>query len=125
MLINRGIRFAKIFKAPHWQLSDGGRKAAEELGYKVVDDGYYNWNLKDDFPKKLNKKEVVIGHGHIQNTMGNGLEEVMPRLLEIPTKGTEFMFLSDYLGATKVDSPKVMKALRKMAKEEGNGRPNN
>ena len=27
--------------------------------------------------------------------------------------------------SNKLDSPKVMKALRKMAKEEGNGRPNN
>jgi len=108
MLINRGINYAKIFKAPHWQLSEAGERAVTDLGFKVVKDGYYNWNLKDEMPKD---KDLIIGHGHIQiDSCQNGLEQVMPKLLKLPAD-TEFLWLSEYLGAGRVNSQEVLKRL--------------
>lgn len=93
MFTNREIKFQKIFKAPFWALSKQGEKALSELGYYVVKDHYYHWNLADEIPQNL---EVIVGHGHVQNTMGNGLEECYQKLMKLPTD-TEFIFLSDYL----------------------------
>ena len=111
MFINRAINYAKIFKAPHWDMSPGALRAAKELGFTVAQDGYYNWNLKDDFPKELitgsKKDPIIVAHGHIQNVMGNGLEEVMPKLLTLPVKNIEFMFLSEYLKVDIVNSEKI------------------
>lgn len=98
MFINRKMPYAKIFKAPQWELSPDGKRAAEDLGFKVVEDHYYNWNLKDLRP--VGFKEL-IGHGHVQVTMGNGIEEVMHRLMDLPTN-TNFKFLSEVLGADKI-----------------------
>jgi len=92
MFQNRGIKYAKIFKAPHWEISSEAERAAKDLGFTVVKDHFYNWNLADDMPDEEN----IIAHGHVQMTMGNGLEEVMPKLLSLPTD-TNFMFLSKYL----------------------------
>jgi hypothetical protein len=118
MFINRGIKYAKIFKAPHWELSLAGERAAMELGFRVVKDGYYNWNLKDEMPEI---KGTIIAHGHIQNTMGNGLEEVMPKLLKIPP-GTKFMWLSEYLKAPRIDPKKLLKMFPNFGKEAKYGR---
>lgn len=103
MFINRKIPYTKIFKAPQWELTPDGKKAAEDLGFKVVEDHYYNWNLKDPRPD-LN--ETLIGHGHVQVTMGNGIEQVMDKLLTLPTN-TEFKFLSEVLGADKIYPDKL------------------
>lgn len=91
--------FTKIFKAPYWELSTEGKKAAESMGFKVVEDGYYNWNLAEDKPKG-NAVEPYIMHGHIQDVCDNGLEESMHRIMKLPPD-TEFMFLSEHLGAKK------------------------
>jgi hypothetical protein len=93
MFDDSGIKFTKIFKAPHWQLSQEGKEAIEKRGYKVVEDGYYNWNWKDEFPVEL---DDVIGHGHVQNVCDNGLEEALIRLVQIPNE-YEFKFLSEAL----------------------------
>lgn len=93
MFINRDIPLAKIFKAPQWQLSSEGKKAAEVCGFKVVEDGYYHWNLKDDFPFTDKVPEIVIAHGHVQNVCGNGIEESMHRIMQLPTD-TQFLKLS-------------------------------
>jgi hypothetical protein len=104
MLINRKIDYAKIFKAPHWEISKAGERAISELGFKIVKDGYYNWNLRDEMPKA---RKTIVAHGHIQNTMENGLEEVMPKILKLPTD-TKFLWLSEYLKAEKVNSEEVL-----------------
>jgi len=112
MMLNTGIPYAKLFKAPFWLLSPAAKKAAEDLGWKVSEDGYYNWNLKDDMPhdstvtSPFNGKEFLIGHGHIQITMGNGLEESLHRIYQLPTD-SEFHFLSEYYDAEKIDPAKV------------------
>lgn len=92
MLQNQGVKYVKIFKAPNWEITKEGERAAKDLGFRVVKDGYYNWNLKDNMPLG----DYLIAHGHIQNVMGNGLEEAMPKLMRLPTS-TEFLFLSEHL----------------------------
>ncbi len=117
MLINRAVKYAKIFKAPHWELSPGAKRALTELGFIYVEDGYYNWNLADEFPEEIVKKDpkaVIIAHGHIQNVMNNGLEEVMPKLLALPAKDVEWMFLSEYLKSSKVNSIEILESMRKL-----------
>lgn len=104
MFANRGITFTKIFKAPFWQVSEEAERALKDLGYYVCKDGYYDWNLADDYKKEFDKKENIIAHGHIQKTCGNGLEEVYPKLMDLPAN-TEWLFLSDIIKAEKV-SPK-------------------
>lgn len=109
MFINRQIPYAKIFKAPYWQLSGGGKTAAEELGFKVAEDHYYNWNLKDDlpiYPIKWKEQELIIAHGHIQDTTGNGLEENLWKIMRLPTDA-KFGFLSEFFEAEKIDPAKI------------------
>lgn len=102
MFQNVGFKnFAKIFKAPQWLISRDAVRAAENMGFVVVHDRYYNWNLADDAPAK-GAKEPYIMHGHIQDDQGNGLEETFGRIMKLPPD-TEFMFLSDVLGAKKGD----------------------
>lgn len=100
MFENVGIKnFTKIFKAPQWALSPEGKRAAEDMGFKVVEDGYFNWNLANDEPNK-DAKEPFIMHGHVQDDCDNGMEETMFRVLKLPSD-TEFLFLSDILKAEK------------------------
>lgn len=102
LIENVGIKnFAKIFKAPMWAISPEGKEAAESMGFKVVEDGYYNWNLANDTPN-ADAKEPYILHGHVQDTQENGMEETFFRVMKLPP-GTEFMFLSEVLGAKKGD----------------------
>ena len=57
----------------------------------MVEDGYYNWNIKDEFPVELDN---VIGHGHVQDVVGNGLNESLIRLVQIPDD-YEWQFVSE------------------------------
>lgn len=89
------IPYVKIFKAPQWLLSPEGKEAIIKRGYKVVEDHYYNWNIKDEFPVELDN---VIGHGHIQDGDGcdNGIDESLIRLVQIPDE-YEWKFVSEVL----------------------------
>ena len=43
MFENVGIKnFAKIFKAPQWEISAEAEKAATDMGFVVMHDNYYN-----------------------------------------------------------------------------------
>ncbi len=87
------IPYTKIFKPPYWELPDDSKEAIEEMGFKVVEDGYYNWNIKDKFPVE---EDEIIAHGHVQNEMGNGLEESLIRLMEIPDD-YQWKFISEVI----------------------------
>ena len=93
------IPFVKIFKAPQWLLSVEAKKTIEGLGYQVVEDHYYNWNYKDEFPVE---KDKVIGHGHIQDGDGcfNGLSESLIRLVQIP-EDYKWEFISEAIKEKK------------------------
>lgn len=85
------IPYVKIFKAPYWELRDDAKEEIKKAGFSVVEDGYYNWNIKDSFPVELDQ---VIGHGHVQDTMGNGIEEALINLMQIP-EDYEWKFISE------------------------------
>lgn len=87
----------KVFKAPNWALSKEAEKALIKMEYKVVKDGYYQWNLKDDMPKKQEWGDrIIIAHGHVQNGDGcdNGVCETIQKLRGLPVD-TEFKFISE------------------------------
>jgi hypothetical protein len=88
-----GLPYKKIFLAPFWQICEAARTAAQKLGFRLIEEKDFNWNLRDEMPKKL---KTVKGHGHIQNTCQNGLEESMPKIMSIPT-GARWGFLSELL----------------------------
>lgn len=86
-----------IFKAPNWALSAEGRKAAEDHGLKVVDNLYYQWNLKDRLPRPAEfGDKIIIAHGHIQDGDGcnNGLAETRHTVMKLPSD-TKFYFLDE------------------------------
>lgn len=94
MFINVKIPYQYYFKAPQWLISNDARKAIIDMGFKIVDDHYYNWNIKDEMPKGDN----LIAHGHIQDepyTM-NGIDQSFIRLCKIPADA-EWKFLSEIL----------------------------
>lgn len=100
MFENVGIKnFTKIFKAPQWEISPEAEQAAKDMGFVVLHDGYYNWNLAKDTPN-ANATEPYIMHGHVQDECENGMQETQHRILKLPTD-TEFMFLSDIFGTKK------------------------
>jgi len=87
--------FAKVYRAPFWQLSDKMYKRLKKLGYRIMlhpDDSRegikYNWNIKDSPPPF----KTLYGHGHIQDTQGNGLVEAFGNIMKLP-KDTKFKFL--------------------------------
>jgi hypothetical protein len=106
MFENRNIKFEKIFKAPQWQISSDAEQAVTDLGFLVMHDGYYDWNLNSDQVRcpdgtmkqylEIPKDQLVIGHGHVQDVCGNGLAQALPMLMKLPTD-TEFIFLSEAL----------------------------
>lgn len=95
MFENVGIECKPYFKAPQWLISEGGKQAVEDMDLILVEDHYYNWNLKDKKPENTK----MIAHGHIQDERGtgNGMEQSLMHLFQIP-QDAEFKFLSDVWG---------------------------
>jgi len=92
MFENVGIEICDLFKAPQWLISKDGERAVKDMGLTLVEDGYYNWNLKDEMPEVKN----LIAHGHIQDDphFPNGLEQSYFRITKLPPE-TEWKFLSE------------------------------
>lgn len=104
MFINRGIEFVKLFKAPYWALSDEAKQAAQDLGYTVAENHYYNWNLADECPftpeQILNDDGYLVAHGHVtKEGCDNYIEDAMPKLMKLPP-GTQFITLSEFFKET-------------------------
>lgn len=100
MFENRKFKnFTKIFKAPQWAISPEAKQAVKDMGFVVLEDQYYNWNLANDKPN-ADAKEPYIMHGHIQNDCGNGMEESLHRVMSLPPD-TEFLFLSEIFDTDK------------------------
>lgn len=100
MFENKGFKnFAKVFKAPQWEISPEAKRAATDMGFVVVEDGYYNWNLANDGPD-ADANEPYIMHGHVQDVCENGMSETFHKVTKLPVD-TEFLFLSEVLNATK------------------------
>jgi hypothetical protein len=89
------VLFAKVYRAPYWQLSDKMYERLRKLDYKIMlhpDDPRegikFNWNIKDSPPPL----DILYAHGHIQDVCENGLVESFGNLLKLPND-TEFRFL--------------------------------
>ena len=87
--------FARGFKAPGWQISDGCYEALLEEGWWVADQ-----HLEDDrrpagLPTYFYEDGEDRWHGHIQNVCGNGLEERWEELLERVRRAEDFQFVSE------------------------------
>lgn len=94
-LLPKCYGYNKVYRAPYWQLSDKMYERLKKLGYKIMihpDDPRqgikYNWNIKNSPPYL----DVLYGHGHIQNTQGNGIIEAFENIMKLP-KDIEFKFL--------------------------------
>ncbi len=95
------LPFVRGFKAPYWEYNEQVIKALNDMGYwMAINRGVnhnsiktyqYNWSIQEELPKD---KEIILGHGHIQNVCGNGLEECFSNLLTIP-EDAEFKFVSE------------------------------
>lgn len=100
MFENVGIKnFTKIFKAPQWEISTEAERAAKDMGFIVLHDRYYNWNLANDTPN-AGAVEPYIMHGHVQDVCDNGMQETQHRVLKL-APDTEFMFLSEVFNTPK------------------------
>lgn len=105
-LKENGIENKKIFKAPYWEMSYDAAKLLTDRGYTICNypnqklpkdlnmkQYEYNWNVKDPIPENL---DLIKGHGHIQNTQGNGLSECLENIMKLP-QDTEFKFISEVI----------------------------
>lgn len=87
-------RFAKLWKSPGWQISDGTYQALLDRGWAVADQ-HYNDGRR---PEGLRVHCLGDGdhlHTHVQNVCGNGLEESFPVLLERVKAAESFQFISE------------------------------
>ncbi len=97
-----GLKYVKIFKAPHWQYSWFALKLLRDRGYTValnrnepieVPKGlktfYYNWSFEEPIPHT----QKVIGHGHLYKCRSkNDIESYFGNLLKIPSNA-KFSFI--------------------------------
>jgi len=88
-----GIKTNGMFKAPQWLINEDGKKAVKDMNLKLMEDGYYNWNLKDSMPEG---EETLIAHGHVQDEVAtmNGMDQSLLRLMKTPIDA-EWVFLSE------------------------------
>ena len=100
------LPFQKVFKGPHWGINEATYKALSELGYThvythpdyanlshpAIKNVFSNWNLKD---KYRDVAETMTGHGHTHNVCGNGIAQVMHRVIEASQKGCEHRFIHE------------------------------
>ncbi len=99
------FHFARVFKAPHWQIGWDALAALRDLGYAVainpedkekmrLPEGLrtyeHNWGIQFPIPRR----QVIRGHGHVQNWNGTGLVENFSNLLDLSTTA-EWKFVSE------------------------------
>jgi len=85
------IPLTKMFKAPYWLISDKAKLAVKDMGYTLVEDGYYNFNLANNWP--IDAKTVIM-HGHVQDVCGNGMEESLSKIMKAP-RNAKWVFLKE------------------------------
>jgi hypothetical protein len=94
MFENVGMETCALFKAPQWLMNPSSVGAVADCGLTLVEDGYYNWNIRDEMPES----DKLIAHGHIQDDFSfpNGLEQSFFRISKIPPE-TKWKFLSEVI----------------------------
>jgi len=100
------IKFAKIFKAPKWQMSKEAYEAARDLGYVVAIDRNqptpqikdlktykYNWSIEEPFPTEY---KIIKGHGHIRGMPNDISLNYLKLINDLPQNG-QFMTIGEFL----------------------------
>ena len=115
------LPIAKCFRGPYWGVNEDCVKALIDFGYthlyshkeytalnekyadkiKIV---YYNWNMKDDWPKLENplESDIAVAHGHTSKhahlSCGNGIWECYDRLCSFidSQDNIEFLRIDQY-----------------------------
>jgi len=115
------LKVSKVFRGPYWAINEDCVKALIDLGYthlyshkeytalnekyadkiKIV---YYNWNLKDEWPKLENPldSDIVVAHGHTsrypQLSCQNGIWECYNKLCDFidSQENIEFLRIDQY-----------------------------
>src|SRR5258708_4974218 len=91
-LLERLKKVRNDFKAPGWQISDASYLWLLRHNWWVADQDYND----ERRPKALRVYKIGSNwHGHIQDVMGNGLEETWDRVLELVKSAEGFNFISE------------------------------
>jgi len=98
-----GLKYVKIFKAPHWIMSRGMYQELIKRGYNVaidirqknveIYDYQYDWSIDGRFPYG---KDIVKAHGHI-NTMDNAIIRCFEKLLKEIPPDADWLTVSEYI----------------------------
>ena len=87
--------FAKIFKAPGWQISDGCYEAIRKRGF-IVADQKYNQSRRPLGLKLYEHEDFDSYHGHTWDcNCNNGIYEDWDNILTKVKEATEFQFVSE------------------------------
>lgn len=115
------LPFVKCFRGPYWALCENSVRALIDMGYthlyshkeytalnekysdqiKIV---YYNWNLKDSWPKLENplESDIIVAHGHTSKyphlSCGNGIWECYNKICDFidSQDNIEFLRIDQY-----------------------------
>lgn len=101
-----GLKYAKIWRAPYWQMSYDFIHALKDRGWTValdrnspqpVPEGTrtytYNWSIQEPLPPS----GPVLGHSHFRGDNANNILDCLGNVLkELPTEA-KFMTVSEYL----------------------------
>lgn len=104
------LPYVKIFKAPHWEISEEAEKVLKERGYILAIDRnnpvvrvemptyVWNWSIDEPMPKY----PLIKAHGHVWLT-NNGLDKCLPNILRMP-QNAEFKTVGEYLGLQTINN---------------------
>lgn len=87
--------FAKGFKAPGWQISDGCYEWLLKNGWWVADQEYNDNRRLEGLP--VYKIGDSSWHGHTWNCVGNGIEETFDELSQKVADAKNFQFVSEVI----------------------------
>lgn len=94
LMQSRSPRWARGFKAPGWQISDGCYEALLDAGWWVADQHYNDHRRPVDLRVHCEGDGDHV-HTHVQNVCGNGIEETFPTLVERVRAADTFELVSE------------------------------
>lgn len=102
------LNFAKVFRAPGWQISSDAMRWLKDNGWIIADQGYNDdrrpaymdayINYDNQFqvsPKIGNPRTVEAHHGHTWDCVGNGIYQTFDYLKELVKSTDEFKTISE------------------------------
>lgn len=123
-----GLKYAKIIKAPYWQMSYDFMAACRDKGYVVAIDKnhirqvpegletyIFNWSFEQPLPIEA---KIIKGHGHFVGKNTNNIKDTLHNILVQIPKETEFMTIGEYLNSNGSDT-KIIKRYYTKAEENG------